>query len=131
MDTIKDKTIERFRKSVIALEKALKLKKLPELANRDAVILRFELSAELVSKTLKRILSERGASPALPKDIVRSALSAEIFKEKTALTLLQIIDDRNRVVHDYSERYAEALFNKIKTKYAPALRELLDNISNF
>lgn len=110
------------------MKKQSSSKKLPELANRDSAILRFELAAELMYKTLKRVLSERGAAPALPKDIVRLALSAEMIDEKLTSILLRIIDDRNRIVHDYSEKYAEALFNKIKGGYVRALRELLDRL---
>jgi uncharacterized protein YutE (UPF0331/DUF86 family) len=75
-------------------------------------------------KTLKRFLGEHGATPGLPKDVVRSACSAKMLNEKLASTLLRIIDDRNGLVHDYSEKYAEILFERIKKNYAVSLREL-------
>lgn len=125
MAEIKVRILENFKKVVIALGKALALQDLPELANRDATLLRFELAAELMPKVIKRILAERGAAPVLPKDIVRAALSAEIIRENLASILLEVIDDRNRMVHDYSENYSEKLFNRIKEKYGLALQELL------
>ena len=125
MAEIKVRILENFKKAITALDKALKLQELPELANRDAVLLRFELAAELMPKVIKRVLAERGAVPSLPKDIVRVALSGEIISESIASVLLEIIDDRNRMVHDYSKDYSEKLFNRIKESYAPAFRELL------
>ena len=130
MVEVKVKILENFRKVVTALDKALALRPLPELANRDAVLLRFELAAELMPKVIKRVLAERGAAPALPKDIVRTALSGEIIHERLASVLLEIIDDRNRMVHDYNEDYSEKLFNRIEKSYASAFRELLNNLTD-
>lgn len=125
MAEVKIRILENFKRAVMALERALALQQLPELANRDAALLRFELAAELMPKVIKRVLAERGAAPVLPKDIARVALSAEIISENLASVLLEIIDDRNRMVHDYSENYSEKLFNRIREKYGLALQELL------
>ena len=57
MDTLIARTRERFSKAVASLEKAVALGALPENAERDAVLLRFELAAELMPKTLQRIYS--------------------------------------------------------------------------
>jgi nucleotidyltransferase substrate binding protein (TIGR01987 family) len=128
MDTVAQRTAARFEKTVNSLERALALGELPEHAERDAVLLRFELTAELMPKVLQRILSERGASATLPKDIVRSARAADIVDEGEASTLLAVIDDRNRMVHDYSEEYANELLQRVKGEYAPVLRGLADKI---
>ena len=128
MDTIAQRTRARFQKTVASLEKALTLGELPEHAERDAILLRFELAAELMPKVLQRILSERGASVALPKDVVRAACAAEIVNDKEASTLLDIIDDRNRMVHDYSEEYAMLLLQRVKAEYAAVFRALADKI---
>jgi hypothetical protein len=34
------------------------------------------------------------------------------------------IDDRNRMVHDYSNEFAGELFERIKAKYLPAFKRL-------
>lgn len=125
MDTLTKYTTDRFRDAVTALEKALALEPLPENAERDAVLLRFELAAELMPKVLQRILSERGAYVSLPKDIVRAARAAGIFDDEQAEKLLEIIDDRNRMVHDYSEAYALNLLTSVREKYAPVFRSLV------
>ena len=128
MDTIVQRTAARFQKTIIALEKALMLGELPEHAERDAVLLRFELAAELMPKVLQRILSDRGADVTLPKDVVRAARAGGLIDEAVASVLLTIIDDRNRMVHDYSEEYAAALLQRIKREYAPVFRGLVNTI---
>lgn len=130
MDTLTQRTAARFKKATIALENALKLGELPEHAERDAVLLRFELAAELMPKVLRRVLSERGADVALPKDIVRAAREAGLVDESQAVTLLSIIDDRNRMVHDYSEEFAEGLYRRIKDVHAPGLLGLSERIQD-
>ena len=128
MDSVVDRTHRYLQKSIAALEAALMLPELPERADRDAVLLRFELAVELTPKVLQRVLRERGAETVLPKDSVRVARSAGIIGEEVAVVLLSVIDDRNRMVHDYSEEYATALIGRVKNEYAPALRALLDGL---
>ena len=128
MGEVTARTRKRFAKAVEALERAAALEALPERAERDAVLLRFELAAELMPKTLQRILSERGADVVLPKDVVRAARSANLVDEKTAEVLLAIVDDRNRMVHDYSEEFADELFARAKSAYVHTLRNMLRSI---
>ncbi len=128
MDTLTQRTLTRFLKSVVALEKALALKELPEHAERDSVLLRFELTAELMPKMLQRVLSERGADVALPKDIVRATCSAELIDEAVTETLLSVIDDRNRMVHDYSEEFAGELLARVRSEYIAAFRVLQERL---
>ena len=110
------------------MDKALGLEQLPERAERDAALLRFELAAELMPKVLRRILSERGTDAVLPKDAVRFATAAHIIADEIATALLGAIDDRNRMVHDYSEDFSEGLFERIGQQYAPAFQTLLASL---
>ena len=128
MDSITQRSVDRFAKAVASLDKALSLEQLPQRAERDAALLRFELAAELMPKVLRRILSERGAEAILPKDTVRSATAAHIIADETATALLAAIDDRNRMVHDYSENFSEGLFGRIRHQYAPAFQNLLASL---
>ena len=109
MDSVTQRSVDRFAKTVASLDKALRLERLPERAERDAALLRFELAAELMPKVLRRILSERGAEAALPKDAVGFATAAHIIADNIATALLAAIDDRNRMVHDYSEDFSASL----------------------
>lgn len=56
MDQLTQRTIARFKKAVVTLGKALALGELPEHAERDTVLLRFQFTAELMSKVLPRAL---------------------------------------------------------------------------
>ncbi len=128
MDSVATRTAQRFLKAVTALEKALALGALPENADRDAVLLRFELAAELMPKVLQRILSERGADVMLPKDTVRAASAASLITGDDGETLLAVIDDRNRMVHDYSDEYAAELLKRVREIYGAVLRTLADAV---
>ena len=70
MDELTRRTSGRFQQALLALTKAASLAELPEHAEHDAVLLRFQLVAELMPKLLRRIVRERGADAALPKDAV-------------------------------------------------------------
>ena len=75
-------------------------------------------------KILRRVLSERGSATTLPKDIVREARAAGIVEVDDAVTLLDIIDDRNRMVHDYSEEYALELLERVRARFSKSLSDL-------
>lgn len=122
------RTIARFKKAVASLERALALPALPDNADQDTVLLRFELSAELMPKTLKRVLESGGVKESLPKNIVRAAQEAAIVAPEKAETLIAIIDERNRMVHDYSESFATRLAEDVRSTYAPALKELSETL---
>jgi nucleotidyltransferase substrate binding protein (TIGR01987 family) len=116
----------RFKKAVASLERALAFPPLIDNADRDTVLLRFELAAELMPKALKRALEETGARESLPKNIVRAAQEAKIVTPESAEKLIAIIDERNRMVHDYSENFAAKLIADVRSAYASTLRELAD-----
>jgi nucleotidyltransferase substrate binding protein (TIGR01987 family) len=120
---IKERLSAKFNKSLSALDKGINLGQLLPDVKRDMVLLRFELVAELMPKVLKRALEVRGVSLVLPKDIVRAAVAGGLIDQETAIVLLEIIDSRNRMVHDYNESYAEELYKKIISEYISALKE--------
>lgn len=91
---------------------------------RDAVLLRFQLTAEIMPKMLRRILEKRGLDVVLPKDVVRHANAGGIITETAAKVMLAVIDDRNRMVHDYNESFAKELYKRITKTYSPALQSL-------
>ena len=118
-----------FKRALAALHSALALKGLPPDVQRDVVLLRFELVAEMMPKVFGPMVGERGASAAFPKDIVRQALAADFIDEGTASALPKVIYDRNPMVHDYSEEFAESLFARIRDEYARVFKTLLEKIS--
>jgi nucleotidyltransferase substrate binding protein (TIGR01987 family) len=131
MDTLTTRTIARFAKAVASLERALALSEIPDHGKRDIILLRFELTAEFMSKVLRRMVIESGGEAGLPKDTVRAAHVGSFVGEAETSTLIAVIDDRNRMVHDYSEAFADALCARIKDEYAPAFQNVLKSISGF
>jgi nucleotidyltransferase substrate binding protein (TIGR01987 family) len=128
MDSLISRTKDRLAKALTSLEAVLVLEELPEHVERDAALLRFELVAELIPKLLQRMVSEKGAEVSLPKDVIRTAHSASIVEEQEATLFLSVIDDRNRMVHDYSEEFANELFTRVKREYAPAFRTFVNRL---
>jgi nucleotidyltransferase substrate binding protein (TIGR01987 family) len=129
MDQLTGRSRTQFANAVAAMEEALAIRDAPLKIVRDAVPLRFELAAELMPKLLRRTLAERGSDVALPKDAVRAACGAGLISDTDAEVLLSAIDDRNRVVHDYSEDYADQLFERVKQTYVPTFKAFLEGLS--
>jgi len=95
------------------------LKKFKEILNtpaseitRDAALKRFEFTFDLAWKTLQAYLEEnKGIVCKSPKECIREAYRLGIidYDEKW----LNIVDWRNQIVHEYSEDFAEELFEKL------------------
>ena len=78
---------------------------------RDSTIQRFEFSVELMWKLIKRFLEENeGISCRSPKSCIREFFSAGYLSQDETLTLLKMVDDRNRTSHTYHEEIAEEIF---------------------
>lgn len=127
---IKERAIKRFNEALEELESALVLSDIPRDVKRDTSLLRFQLVAELAPKALRRVLEDRGESVSLPKDAVRVALAADMLNEDVANALLSVIDDRNRMVHDYNKKFADALFVRVGREYLTAFRALAEMFKN-
>lgn len=77
--------------------------------DRDSSILRFELSAELVWKTLKAYLKEKKAvEVSSPMDAVREAFKQGLINDEPFWT--STVKLRNQVVHTYREDLAEEIY---------------------
>lgn len=104
---------------------------MPEIAQdvmRDAIIQRFEFSAELAWKTMREYLIEEGFSvPATPKGVVREAYSAQIISDEQIWS--DLLRDRNLTSHTYNEDTARNIFARICTDYLYVLCELQKNLS--
>jgi len=116
---------EEFAKANDALDAVLAVRDLPHDIVRDAAIMRFSFCAELSWKTLKVYLSEKsGAEILVPKAAYREALRADMLSEDEAETCLRMVDDRNRLAHDYNEKFAQKLYARIVDEYVSVLRKI-------
>ena len=79
----------------------------------DATIQRFEFTVELLWKTLKRALEERGRSvSATPADVLSAAWQAD-WLEDDEDTWIAMIKDRNLSSHVYDEAGAFDIYSRI------------------
>lgn len=119
--------VDRLAEAVSACDRGL-----PALSQdilRDAVIQRFEFSAELAWKTLRDYLLEEGVSvPGTPKGVVREAFAAGVVDNEALWC--DLLTDRNRTSHTYNEQTARDIFARICTDYLYVLQALAEKLKN-
>ena len=124
-----DLKIEEFDRALTALESVINRDDIAADILRDSALLRFEFTTERTWKTLKEYLAEKGGQEAsVPKMTYREALRLRLLTPEETETLLAMVDDRNRLAHDYSESFSKGLFTRVKENYAPLLRKLLNSL---
>lgn len=129
MAQLLDLIIAQFEKSIAALESAVGMSDLDPTIRRDASLLRLELAYELSAKVTKRVLVERyGFSAPAPKTAFREAHRVRLLDADDTETFIRFADDRNRMVHDYSEEFSNALYQRTIEEYLPILNRLADAI---
>ena len=91
---------------------------------RDSTIQRFEFTLEIAWKSIKSfLLDHEGIECRSPKGCIREFHSAGYITESEAVTLLQMIDDRNLASHTYHESLADEIFDHIGG-YIPLLKKI-------
>lgn len=111
---------ERVKILFIDFEKALNnLKMGAENAKTDieidGTIKRFELCYELSWKLIKEYLADLGIICKNPRDCFKYAVENDVIENETIW--LEMIDDRNFLVHAYSSEDSRKIFENIKDKY--------------
>ncbi|MGL6174670.1 MAG: nucleotidyltransferase substrate binding protein [Cellulosilyticaceae bacterium] len=95
---------------------------------RDSVIQRFEFTYELTHKTLQELMKYEGITleNSFPRTIYKKAyVNGLIEDEKIWLNLLE---DRNKTSHMYSEQLANEIAQKIKAIYVVVIGLLVQAI---
>lgn len=82
---------------------------------RDGVIKRFEFMFELFWKTIKVILEHEGFGCAGPRSCIKEGARRGFTADSDAL--LDMLEDRNKLLHIYDEAMAQAIFERIKGTY--------------
>ena len=111
-----DRFQERLDQAEKALEALLELTKLaqPTILQRDALLLRFLLATEAVWKSVQRYLQEKhGIEIGSPRESVRSSLEVGLLNGDQAEKALELMRDRNLIVHTYNEELAESVLRRI------------------
>jgi len=94
----------------------------------DGVIQRFEFTCELLWKTIKVFLKERGVIASTPRDILQEAFRLEWLSEEK--TYLNMLEDRNKTSHIYDQETSREVFERIKSDYLPAIERVLLKLSS-
>lgn len=115
---------EQLNKAYIRFEEAMQ--KPMDAFMRDSAIQRFEFTFELVWKTLKAHLEEKGAREIyLPRDVLKEAFRAGLIDDEKWLDML---DTRNATSHMYNEAMADNVYEKLP-QYVDLIRELLKKLA--
>lgn len=94
---------------------------------RDGLIQRFEFTYELAWKTTRDYLATQGiVDKNSPKSVLREAFTQRLIDDE--LVWLEMIDDRNKTTHLYSQEEAVRVANKIVEKYAAEFDMLLQKL---
>ena len=120
--------------AVEKLEKAFR--RLREAANRasddlerDGVIQRFEFTFELLWKAIKILLEYEGFLCAGPRSCIKEGARRGLVVEGELL--LDMLTDRNKTTHIYSEQIAEEIFERIKRLYLPVIEQNLRHFARY
>lgn len=122
---------EELKYAFIKLENALV--KLKEGANEarceleeDGVIQRFEFTFELLWKTLKIFLQNKGIVARTPRDVFKEAFRLEWLNNEEVF--LDMIEDRNKTSHIYDKETSRQIFARIKDNYVSEMERVLEKL---
>ena len=93
---------------------------------RDAAIQRFEFTFEMAWKTLKRVLLYEGEICTTPRQCLKAAYRIGLLDDEDPW--LNMLQDRNLMVHIYDEQTAMEIYRRI-TSYQSAFMRLLKELS--
>lgn len=114
-------SLENLRKATDKLESALKIPVERELV-MEGTIQRFEVTVELVWKTLKRALKYEGIHPKTPRETMKKAFSAGWLNDE--IVWQDLLDKRNTTSHQYlDEEFIENNYEDIQSVF-PYIKEL-------
>ena len=124
-DYIKSK-LATLKSTCGTLSEALSIAK-TEL-EKDGAIKRFEYCYELAWKTMKLFLEFEGKETGnTPRAVIKEAFLARYINEEE--TWIEMIQDRNLIIHTYDQQKSELLFQGLK-EYDTAFSELITNLEN-
>jgi len=123
---------EKFENLLVQLKGAYQrfeevMKKEKDAFFRDSAIQRFEFTFELVWKTLKAYLQEKGAKDLFfPRDVLKSAYQAKVIEDDPQW--FEMLKTRNLTSHLYKESMAEQAYASFNA-YLPLIKQLIEKLS--
>lgn len=120
-------SLENLRKATDKLESALKIPVDRELV-MEGTVQRFEVTVELVWKTLQRSLKYEGIHPKTPRETMKKAFATGWLNDE--IIWQDLLDGRNTTSHEYlDEEFIEENYSDIK-KVFPYIKELVEFLEN-
>jgi nucleotidyltransferase substrate binding protein (TIGR01987 family) len=115
---------QNFEKAFVKLKEAIDKKELNEL-ERNGLVQRFEFTLDLSWKVMKDFLEEKGfVFKPSPKDTIR--LAAESGFIDYAQILIDGLEIRNELSHDYSGEKFEKMESQLRMEVYPAIEKLYE-----
>jgi len=128
MDKTLDYKLEDFKKALDTLKAALDEEQTDFV--KDSVIKRFEYCYELCWKTSKVFLSiKHGIEIYSPKECFRELRRNQHLSDEGTEAMLKLVNDRNEIIHNYDENFADELYKKIVKSYYKLLNRVFKALS--
>ncbi|MFH1727311.1 MAG: HI0074 family nucleotidyltransferase substrate-binding subunit [Pseudomonadota bacterium] len=118
-------SIEKFKNALDRLIEGVKSSK--DELDKDGVIQRFEFTFELLLKTAKIYLEDKGIRTLTPKDALKEAFRIGLITDQDAF--LNMLDDRNKTSHIYNQATSEEIYLRIKEQYIDKMSDFLDELA--
>ena len=105
--------IDNFERALKRLKEAVE--RAEDDLDKDGVIQRFEFTVELLWKALRSILAYHGIDCYSPRNCIKESFKSQLIDDDEII--LDMLEDRNRSSHIYSEKTREEIFERIKRVY--------------
>jgi nucleotidyltransferase substrate binding protein (TIGR01987 family) len=124
-DTRWKQRYQNLEKAFSSLEKALTKSSVTEL-ERAGLIKIYELTFELAWKTLKDYLEDQAIAVKYPRDTIKEAFKYDLIEDGELW--LEMLGNRNLMVHAYDETRAKLAQQLISEKYFQALKQVIEKL---
>ena len=117
--------IDQFAKATTRLEEALALPSGINMVERDSSVKRFEICFDLCWKAVKERLNSDGIECYSPKSCFQEAFRAGMIEVTDEPYWNDLIKDRNKSVHIYSEAMADEIYKNLPN-YVQLFKKITD-----
>ena len=125
--------LSSLRKALNTFEKSLMIDKAPfgdieQDTIKSGQVQKFEVSVELFWKTIKKFLYEiHGIEAVSPKMVIKQLYLTKYINEKDYESLIEMINDRNRMSHVYNEDQFNAIYVRLQ-EYLQLMQKTIGKI---
>ena len=119
-------SVKEFKKAFARLQEGVR--RANSDLTRDGVVQRFEFTFELLWKTLKVILEDKGVIATTPKDCLQAAFRHGWIADD--IVFVEMLEARNTMSHQYNEAEAQKVFKQIKKRFLKPIKTLLEHLES-